>query len=197
MRARPNSALLLSLALITSACSSPMNKQPDIKLNPHPKMRYEITVTIEDAPGPFDSVQASAGYDVANDRCVPLTPGSGATITPEKSVPVVLSYTGDNVYKGMVYVDLLQDEDYYGLGVCHWKMTAVDVDLRVTKSVVSTSIFLKDLLSQKSNVRYFSNLNFTDTNLEGVDIGNAHREDFKEDANRTFSVKVTAQEDFQ
>lgn len=34
------------LAITTAACSQSMN-QPDIKLNPHPKMRYEITLTIE------------------------------------------------------------------------------------------------------------------------------------------------------
>lgn len=193
---RLTSFCILALTLITSACGSPM-KDPDIKQNPNPKMRYEITVSIKDAPGTFDTVQAFAGYDVDNTRCVPLTPGSGATLAPGKSVPVALTRVAENIYTGTVYLDQLQDEDYYGLGACHWKMTTVDVYLGIKKSTVSTGIFLKELLKQESTVRYFSNLNFTDRKLEGTDTGNAHREDFKEDASRTFSVQVAAKEHFQ
>ena len=80
------SSLILSLALITSACGSSM-KTPDIKQNQHPKMRYEIIMTIDGAPGPFDSVTAFVQYKVSNDRCVPLTPISGATLPPEHHLP--------------------------------------------------------------------------------------------------------------
>ncbi|MQQ99823.1 hypothetical protein [Glaciimonas soli] len=44
---------------------------PDIKQNPHPKMRYEITLTIKDAPGPFDAVTGFMQYDVTNEQCSP------------------------------------------------------------------------------------------------------------------------------
>ena len=186
-------SLALSLALITSACGSPM-KTPDIKQNPHPKMRYEITVTIKDAPGPFESVQASAGYDVDNARCVPLSPGSGATIAPEKVVPLTLNRVSEGTYSGALYVDQLQDEDYYGLGVCHWKMTSVDASLRVNKVIIVAGLSLNDLLSQSQVTRYFSNRNFTDGDLSGPDSGNGAPTDFGNDAGNTFSVTVHASE---
>lgn len=189
------SFLILSLALITSACGSSM-KNPDIKQNPHPRMRYEITMIIDDAPGSFDSVAAFAGYDIANDRCVPLTPGSGATLAPKMSVPLTLTHVSENVYKATVYADLLQDEDYYGRGVCRWKMTAVTSNLQLKKTTITADISLEDVISQKSTARYFSNQNFTDLKLSGVDIGNAERSDFK-DSSDTFSVTFTVKENFQ
>jgi hypothetical protein len=148
-------SLILSLALITSACGSPM-KNPDIKQNPHPRMRYEITMTIQGAPGPFDSVDGFVQYKVSNDRCVPLTPISGATLPPEKSVPIEFSHVSDNVYKGTLYADLLQDEDYFGLGVCHWAVVAATASLKVKKADFSPYLFADSILKQSSETLYFS-----------------------------------------
>lgn len=67
MTTRLASAMLLSLALITSACGSSM-KTPDIKQNSHSKMRYEVTLTVNSAPGPFDAVMGFVQYTVMNDR---------------------------------------------------------------------------------------------------------------------------------
>ncbi|WP_395117689.1 hypothetical protein ACFCQI_14090 [Rhodanobacter sp. FW102-FHT14D06] len=194
MPTRLPSALLLSLVLTISACGASM-KNPDIKQNPHPTKRYEITVTVDGAPRPFDSVQAAAGYDIANTRCVPLTSGSGATIAPEKSVPIALTRTADNVYKGMVYVDLLQDEDYYGLGVCHWKMTSVSADLNIRRLTMSPFLALDDVLTQKPVTRYFSYRSYASSLSERVDSGHASRADFGDEASQTFSITLAAKED--
>lgn len=188
-------SLALSLALVTSACGSPM-KTPDIKHSPNPKMRYEITVSIKDAPGAFDTVQASAAYDVDNPRCVPLSEGSGATLTPEKSVPVALTRSSDNVYRGVVYLDLLHDEDYYDLGVCHWKMTSVSAYLGVGKLTMTPVLPLEDVLSQTPRIQYFSNRSYALSGVQRVDTGNARRTDFEGEADQTFSISLAAKEAF-
>jgi hypothetical protein len=203
MSKRLYSSLILSLALITSACGSPM-KTPDIKQNPHPKMRYEITMTIQGAPGPFDAISGFVQYKVSNDRCVPLTPISGATLPPEKSVPLELSHVSDNVYKGTLYVDLLQDEDYYGLGVCHWAVVAATVSLKVKKADFSPDLFADGILKQASETRYFSKKQF-----EAADRGElgppvvsgvlpADYKNFKPEWQQDmFPVTLSAKEDFQ
>lgn len=188
--------LALFLILMDTACSDPM-KKPNIKQNPSPKMRYEMTVTVDGAPGPFDSIQASAGYDVANDRCVPLTPGIGATIAPQNSVPVPLTHLHGDVYRGAIYLDLLQDEDYYGLGVCHWKMTSVSIDLGIRQATMSSYLSEDAVLAQNSTTRYFSNRSYSSPDSNGVDEGNPKASDFEEEANQTFAVTLTAKEDFQ
>jgi len=193
--------LAVFFAITTAACGQAM-KQPDIKLNPHPKMRYEITLTIEGAPGPFDAVEGSAGYEVENGSCVPLTPFSGATLTPEKDVPMALSRVSDKVYKGEVYVDLLQDEDYFGLGLCRWSMPFANFSLRIGGLVFGHSIALDDILAKKSATRYFSTLSYRestplkDGERPWVNSGNAQQSDFKEPKS-TFSMTLTAKEKFQ
>ncbi len=197
------SSLILSMTLISSAFGSPM-KTPDIKQNPHPKMRYEITMTVQGAPGPFDTVSGFVQYKVSNDRCVPLTPISGATLPPEKSVPLELSRVGDDVYKGALYVDLLQDEDYYGLGICHWSVVAATVSLKVKKADFSPDLLADSILKQASQTRYFSKKQFGAVErgelappvISGVLP--AEYEAFKPEWQQDmFSVTLSAKEDFQ
>jgi hypothetical protein len=63
--------LLLPSLIVFSACDSSMNA-PDIKHNPYPKMRYEITLTIKGAPGPFESIKGYMLYKVTNEQCAPF-----------------------------------------------------------------------------------------------------------------------------
>ncbi|MGJ7491928.1 hypothetical protein [Variovorax sp. ZT4R33] len=178
-------------------------KKPDIKLNPHPKMRYEITLTIEGAPGPFDAVKGSVGYEVANRNCVPLTPFSGATLVPRKRVPMALARVSDKVYKGELYVDLLTDEDYFGQGLCRWSMPFADFDLQIGNQMFAHSIALDDILARKAATRYFNKKSYFSQEAKSkrgdhpfIDDGNALRADFKE-PNNTFSMTLTAEEKFQ
>jgi hypothetical protein len=171
-------------------------KTPDIQLNPHPKMRYEITITIKDAPGPFDAMQTIAQYDIENDRCVPLTPGSGATIAPDKTVEMPLTRVGDNVYRGEVYTDLVEDADYYGQGVCRWKSSGVSLYLRHKKLTMWPSLSLENIIAQKPETTYFSGFSYAEADTERVDTGiadpsNMHKSD------HVFSVTFVAKEGFQ
>jgi len=189
-----NKAFVLFLALTSSACGSPM-KTPDIKQNPNPKQRYEITLRIDHAPGPFDAVTGSVDYRVTNGRCVPMTPVSGATVVPEKNVPLVLTRVSDNVYRGELYADLFQDEDYYGMGVCHWELVAAGAELKIRNLDFSPSIFLSDIKSGKPVSRYFSNRAYREYKGDTlIDIGNEHREDFRQEAGDTFSTTLTTEE---
>ncbi len=194
--ASPALALIVSLALTTSASSSPM-KTPDIKQNPHPTMRYEITVTIDGAPGPFNAVEGYVLYQVANNQCIPLEPVSGATPVVEKRVPLVLTPVGDNVFKGTMYVDLMQDEDYFGMGVCHWTVAGLGANPKVKNLVFSPGITLNDIQAQRSVPRYFSNRSYFNADNPRVVTGNARRADFESEAKDTFSITLTAKEAVQ
>ncbi|NYE27394.1 hypothetical protein HDE78_000319 [Rhodanobacter sp. K2T2] len=163
--------LLLSATLVTTACGSSTMTTPDIKFNPHPTKRYELTVTIKDAPGPFDSMQTYVLYDVTDPFCVPTLPGSGATNEPRKSVPLTLTKVGENTYTGTFYSDLIKDEDYSGKGVCHWKLSAVSMYLRHEKLTLPPSITWENILAGKPQTTYFSGLSYADASAERVDAG--------------------------
>lgn len=112
--------LLLFLCASITGCSSAMNHEPDVKSNPHPVQRYELTVTV-DAPGPWNKVTGAASYDISNEKCIYYNDFEGtyerpASVTRE----FVLTKVDAQTYRGYFYRDALEPGDYYGKGMCHW-----------------------------------------------------------------------------
>ncbi len=145
---RKRQPLLALLALIPlAACSPYADAERDVaaggrglaKLNPAPKQGYELVLTLKDAPGPFAVVEGVAQYDARNyaacGRIVPAT-GTAGRITSQE--PIALRQVGENEYRGTFYLDRMQDEDYYGRGVCHWALTGVGAMLRATTGKADT-----------------------------------------------------------
>ncbi|SFR90206.1 hypothetical protein SAMN05216570_0467 [Dyella sp. OK004] len=196
-RSTPSAALALALTLATSTYGSPMNT-PDIKQNPHPQMRYEVTMTIEGAPGPFETVTGFMQYEVLDDRCLPMQdPISGAKKHPMTDPPIHFERVSDNVYKGVVYADLLQNEDYYGLGICKWSLVSAIGRLQGKEATFSPDLSLDELVAQERKTLYFYKGNYShnsvkDSVFAGVPLSDhikAHRDDF-------FSVTLEAREVF-
>lgn len=145
---RKRQPLLALLALIPlAACSPYADAERDVaaggrglaKLNPAPKQGYELVLILKDAPGPFAVVEGVAQYDARNyaacGRIVPAT-GTAGRITSQE--PIALRQVGENEYRGTFYLDRMQDEDYYGRGVCHWALTGVGAMLRATTGEADT-----------------------------------------------------------
>lgn len=188
---------VLALAFLTTAHASAM-KTPEIKHNPTPKKRYDITLTVDGAPGPFDSITGFVEYKVANDECVPLEPVSGATIAPEEKVPVVFKHETGNVYIGSIYADLMQDEDYYGLGMCHWQVVAASAVLKNNAVEFSPAIFHKDIEAQHAVSTYFVKGDYVDNTNPHSAFGTTNRSLFQpESRTDLFTVTLAAKEDFQ
>ncbi|WP_413623782.1 hypothetical protein [Luteibacter sp. Lutesp34] len=185
----------LLLLLSTHAYGASM-KQPDIKLNPNPRMRYEITATVKGAPGAFERIEGHIDYKVVNGACVPLTPISGATVEPQTQVPVVFERAGDNIFKGEIYVDRIQDEDYFGLGVCHWTVVGATADFHHGEVNFSPAIYHDDILAQKSVIRYFSERSYERSTRPRIDIGSMSPSDFT-NAGAIFSITLKAVEKIQ
>lgn len=186
-------ALLLCLSPLAYGATM---KNPDIKLNPNPRMRYEVTVRIEDAPGPFDTVDGTVDYRVSNEDCVPMTPITGATIPPSKRVSLKLAPAGNGTYKGELFADLLQDEDYFGKGVCHWSLVAAGVEARVKKMDFAASLRKDDIFGHKPITHYYANRAYAESDTELLNTGKLKRDDFKDPAH-TFSISMSAEEKVQ
>lgn len=149
----PAVVLFMLSALSTTGCNSAM-KTLDIKHNPHPKMRYEITLTFEHAPGPFESVTGYMQHQVLDKRCVPESFFEGARIMPDNPIDFAFARITDHKYVGTVYLDLLQDENYFGLGVCHWTMTLAGVSIKAQAASFETSISLENIVAQRPATAY-------------------------------------------
>lgn len=193
---KPSLTIAALLFSLTSLAYGATMKKPDIKLNPNPRMRYEITATVTGAPGGFESVGGSVDYKVTNPASVPLTPITGATVEPEKQLPIVFERVADGVYKGVVYIDQIQDEDYFGLGVCHWSIVGASVDFHHDQVNFSPAIYLNDILSGTNFVRYFSMKSYENAGHARTDIGAPAKSAYDE-PDRTFTVTLKAAEKIQ
>lgn len=127
----PVSLCIVLLAFLLGACGKSSRFEPPIaKTNPNPTQRYEITVELLDPPGDIKSISGAAHFSIPDVICMP-TPDRIAGYTPGSSYIKEFSLTriNDNTYQGHVFLDWPIDEDYYGRGVCKWKIATVDTVL--------------------------------------------------------------------
>lgn len=121
---------LLLLLPLAAAAGCTQSRSIEIRDASAPKALYEVTLQIHQPPGPFDdTARGWVYYRVENNRCLPLTPISGATIYPDKTIEFAVTRVSATEYRGTFFADRLQDQDYYGLGICHWTVNTVGITL--------------------------------------------------------------------
>ena len=155
----------LGLVLALAACNplSSFGNKPvsDYKINSSPEQRYDITMTIANAPGPFASMEGLVQYDVSNSLCLPppdSNPG-GYSAHMTRHIPFVLTRVSETHYTGTVFADLMLDEDYHGRGVCHWKVVQARVHMKATgadgETLFIPSLSVENLFAGKAVTTYF------------------------------------------
>ena len=155
----------LGLVLALAACNplSSFGNKPvsDYKINSSPEQRYDITMTIANAPGPFASMEGLVQYDVSNSLCLPppdSNPG-GYSAHMTRHIPFVLTRVSETHYTGTVFADLMLDEDYHGRGVCHWKLIQARVHMKATgadgETLFIPSLSVENLFDGKAVTTYF------------------------------------------
>lgn len=117
-----------------SSKSDATTSDPVYQKNPHPAQAYRITMTIEDAPGPFEWISGTAFYEMINrDACTPFDRSLGmSTKQKEDAIPIHFDKTSDTTYVATIYADGMVNGDYYGKGVCNFELNGVGISLRAT-----------------------------------------------------------------
>lgn len=168
--------------------------------NPHPKMRYSITMTVHDAPGSFGVAGGFIHYGLSNDHCVPLQPGSGARLSPDEHSPLTFAKMGEHSYQNTFYLDLFKDEDYYGRGVCHWTVVGATATLKLRGGEFAPTIFHDAIVAQKPVTTYFARNDYeaakSSPDGEKVISGSTNRDLFSP-GTQLFSITLVAKEAFQ
>lgn len=144
-----------------TAAHAPAYTQEEVlsmtRLNPAPKRRYDITMKIENAPGPFGYVKGYAQY-IAPDCIYLLDRFAGVHAKPERTLDIDFRKVDDTTYVGSIYLDAILDEDYFHSGVCKWKFIDVRADLMSTGHQSETT-FLPRLddteVLQKKSVKFY------------------------------------------
>ncbi|MEA9607527.1 hypothetical protein QY702_14010 [Xanthomonas campestris pv. plantaginis] len=171
------------------------------KLNPNPRKAVEVTLTLKNAPGAFGLVQGAAQYDVSNeDACGKVQPETGTAGRITSQEDFALKKVSDTEYRGTVYLDLMQDEDYYGRGVCHWEFTGASVMLKATGAEEETRflsfIEAKTVTAQQTQTKYYWSKGYPRSESKSFpDTGELSPEKFKADIrNELFTITLAAKE---
>lgn len=181
--------LLTGVALLLTSCANPTG-EPSVELNPHPTQHYTIDASIIGAPGPFDEVEAEAVYEVEDRSCVPLTPISGARITPRHEIPLSVTKSGET-YRTSFTADAVLDGDYYGHGVCHWTLSLVSVAAVVQNRRFVTVIPPVGRYAKGSVTTYFSRRSFNHASKSLIDTGLYDKAGF-DHPDETFQINLVA-----
>ena len=128
------------LALLLGACAK-TPESPVAKTNLNPTQRYEITVELIDPPRDIQKITGVAKFGVGTRACLPYREKiARVTIGASYQKEFPLVRVSDNTYKGHIFLDWPIDEDYYGLGVCEWRIGTVDAvftrDRELTQSAL-------------------------------------------------------------
>ena len=129
------------------------------QLNPHPKQAYRLKIKINDAPGPLVSMNNTYVRYMARDCSYVINHIEGVTSHPRKYVDIPLRQVGKNEYEASFYFDAVQDEDYFGEGVCHWKPDGFGGTFKATGKEEETGFTISDvmrnLLEKKTLTNYY------------------------------------------
>jgi len=206
-----SSAVILNVAACNGQNRSevPMNattkaaeaEAPLRKLNPNPTKAYEIRVKLAAVPGAFENIQGTAQFDVENPgECGNVDPFVGAIPRISSNEPIALTKVSDTEYTGILYLDQIIDEDYYGRAVCRWALAEARVVLKAPGSDANTR-FIFGLAADKvragaQETRYFWSGYYPRAKMDAFrDLGDASLDKVPADKrDEFFSITLSAKE---
>ncbi len=129
----PAPLLAASLAAVALAACSNAVRNPAYERNPAPRQAYTVTARIQGAPGPFHLAKANVQYVIGPDQaCMPAPePISGASPTPDRyDFDVPVRKLSDTEYQFEVFLDGMVAKDYFGRGVCGWRVEFASITFK-------------------------------------------------------------------
>ena len=166
---KPMTALMTAAvfsALSLNACggsekSMSIQEQTEARfqLNPHPKQAYRLKIKINDAPGPLKFMGDMTIRYMARNCSYIINHFEGVSVEPTKRINTPIREIGRDEYETVFYFDAVQDEDYFGEGVCRWQPDGFGVSLRATGSPEETAFNVSDvmrnILEKKTLTNYY------------------------------------------
>lgn len=201
-------AVVLSAVFSLTACapfqSDAGSRPPQTRLNPHPVRAYRVTLTLQEAPGPFRLVEGIVDYtaryrDNPARTCGYMAGGVGAFIPLSSSESFELKKVAEDTYEGIVHADGMLDEDYDGEGVCHWEMIEVRARLKANDNQTDTRFapFMQTTpdMTEKSETRYFSKAAYPYGGLDDYPyLGESDRRRIMREDHELFTMTMRARE---
>nr|WP_314270594.1 hypothetical protein [uncultured Kingella sp.] len=109
--------------------SYPIRKNPNPNPNPNPKERYELNISMPDAPDNLIMTHAFAYY--WSDCEIIVNKRAGANAKLKETIPIPFEKTGEHTYRAVAYNDAILSERYSDAGPeCKWNMHFIVVRLQ-------------------------------------------------------------------
>lgn len=108
---------------------------PDVRINPHPVRAQRFHISVTGKTSQIADIQGNIQYNIADSSCVPIDHGmalGGVRPTFTKYATLKIVPLGHDKYEALVYRDLYAPSDYYGLGLCHWRITILNIRIMRT-----------------------------------------------------------------
>lgn len=172
------------------------------RLNPAPKRRYDITMTMENAPGPFADVKGYAQYS-APDCIYMLDSAAGVHARPEHTLDIDFRKVDETTYVGSIYLDAILDQDYFGKGMCRWGLTFARAELKATgaeNEALFVPGFSSDDVADANIVKNYMQKKFypSDSDIKGLAVnGRTDREKMAGISDDDLMVVVFAIKEFK
>ncbi|UPG91568.1 hypothetical protein L2Y96_07300 [Luteibacter aegosomaticola] len=150
----------------------------DHDYSPHanPKAHRWSTVTISTSDLPFtpEAPSVDAVYAVSNLSCMKPRMVSGALPMPQKTIAIPVVKLSDSSYAAKLPLDPYADENYDGLGDCHWDFASATFNMKHGPRHLRATISNKAVESNGSETRYFTSWQFNSspTDLPQTGISN-------------------------
>ncbi|MDR1076644.1 MAG: hypothetical protein LBL59_10275 [Xanthomonadaceae bacterium] len=173
-----------------------------VRHNPKPQHGYRLTLTLHDAPGPFQKVEGVVQYTVENHHsCGYKAPITKIVISSHSElIHLPLEKVSDTEYTGIIYTDLLLDDNYYGRETCHWQLLDARTLVRATgiqkETTFITEILYESIISQGGKTQYYWKARYPYSNIyDPADYGSPDPDRFIPEArNDLFSITLMARE---
>ncbi|MCV2503400.1 MAG: hypothetical protein N4Q30_04900 [Neisseriaceae bacterium] len=142
----------------------------EFRLNPNPKQAYRVKVKVDNAPGPWKHKDLNVKY-MARNCTYTVNRFAGATGNPEHIIVIKSEVKREDYLEGIVYLDAMQDEDYYGQGTCHWELLGISAMFKATDDPEETIFislgFKNELFPPQTNTKYYLKEDYPQARVNG------------------------------
>ncbi len=154
-----------TFAAVLGGCSNAAKSKADpvVKMTEKPQRAHMLDLRFAQQPGTLNNIQATANFVVENRACVAMDYKralGGVALPPEHNVPLTLKKTGPDQYEAVFYDDALQDEDYFGLGMCHWALKFVTVRFQSPSTLFIAGLSDDEIAAKKPEIHYYLNSDY-------------------------------------
>lgn len=164
----------------------------EVKVNRAAQRGKALEFRFSGLPGAVRLSDAELHFEIQNRECVPMDYGrawGGVRLPPRYGLPTPVSLASHGALIVDVPKDALIDENYFGLGTCHWALQSVSLPFASQRARFVASVLADEILTDKDLVLQYLVSDYT-SGAEHLPAIFGERPGFYPDSKPQFSLNV-------